>query len=86
MSRSTTRVALVGALSLALAGCGAGANLAGVPSMSIPCGFVGDLHVGLQIAGPHFGVAKLLIVALAYQKETVCHRRLPDAFQKETLS
>ena len=31
-----------------------GANLAGVPAMSIPCGFVRDLPVGLQIAGPHF--------------------------------
>jgi hypothetical protein len=32
-----------------------GANLAGVPAMSIPCGFVRDLPVGLQICGPHFG-------------------------------
>ncbi len=31
-----------------------GANLAGVPAMSIPCGFVRDLPVGLQICGPHF--------------------------------
>src|SRR4029077_3654553 len=39
-----------------------GANLAGVPAMSIPCGFSRDLPVGLQIAGPHFGEAKLLNV------------------------
>ena len=43
-----------------------GANLAGVPAMSIPCGFVRDLPVGLQICGPHFAEAKLLNVAHAY--------------------
>ncbi|HYJ40761.1 MAG TPA: amidase family protein, partial [Steroidobacteraceae bacterium] len=63
-----------------------GANLAGVPAMSIPCGFVRDLPVGLQIAGPHFAEAKLLNVAHAYQKETDWHRRIPAAFQKEKLS
>ena len=35
-----------------------GANLAGLPAMSIPCGFVRDLPVGLQICGPHFGEAQ----------------------------
>ncbi len=63
-----------------------GANLAGVPAMSIPCGFSRDLPVGLQIAGPHFGEAKLLNVAHAYQKETDWHRRIPAAFAKEVLS
>src|SRR5688572_5112678 len=63
-----------------------GANLAGVPAMSIPCGFVRDLPVGLQIAGPHFAEGKLLNVAHAYQKETDWHRRIPAAFAKETLS
>src|SRR3954464_7711252 len=37
-----------------------GANLAGLPAMSIPCGFVGKLPVGLQIVGPHFGEEKIL--------------------------
>jgi aspartyl-tRNA(Asn)/glutamyl-tRNA(Gln) amidotransferase subunit A len=63
-----------------------GANLAGVPAMSIPCGFVRDLPVGLQIAGPHFAEAKLLNVAHAYQKETDWHRRIPAAFKAEKLS
>ena len=63
-----------------------GANLAGVPAMSIPCGFVRDLPVGLQICGPHFAEAKLLNVAHAYQKVTDRHRRMPAAFSKEVLS
>jgi aspartyl-tRNA(Asn)/glutamyl-tRNA(Gln) amidotransferase subunit A len=58
-----------------------GANLAGVPAMSIPCGFVRDLPVGLQICGPHFSEGKLLNVAHAYQKETDWHRRIPEAFK-----
>ena len=37
-----------------------GANLAGLPAMSIPCGFAQQLPVGLQIIGPHFAEEKLL--------------------------
>jgi len=59
-----------------------GANLAGVPAMSIPCGFVRDLPVGLQICGPHFAEGKLLNVAHAYQKETDWHKRMPAAYSK----
>ena len=54
-----------------------GANLAGVPAISVPCGFVAGLPVGLQIVGPHFGEAKLLNVAHLYQRETDWHTRLP---------
>src|ERR1044072_8693972 len=50
-----------------------GANLAGLPAMSIPCGFVGKLPVGLQIVGPHFGEEKILSAAHAFQKETDWH-------------
>jgi aspartyl-tRNA(Asn)/glutamyl-tRNA(Gln) amidotransferase subunit A len=57
-----------------------GANLAGVPAMSIPCGFVGALPVGLQLIGPHFGESRLLAAAHAYQRETDFHRRLPAAY------
>ena len=32
-----------------------GANLAGLPGMSVPCGFVDSLPVGLHLVGPHFG-------------------------------
>jgi len=63
-----------------------GANLAGVPAISIPCGFVRGLPVGMQIAGPHFAEAKLLNVAHRYQKETDWHRQMPAAFKPEKLS
>jgi len=57
-----------------------GANLAGLPAMSIPCGFVGGLPVGLQIVGPHFSEGKLLNAAHAFQKETDWHSRVPERF------
>ncbi len=52
-------------------------NLAGLPGMSIPAGFVRDLPVGLQILGPHFSEAKLLNVAHQYQLMTDWHKRHP---------
>jgi aspartyl-tRNA(Asn)/glutamyl-tRNA(Gln) amidotransferase subunit A len=57
-----------------------GANLAGLPGMSIPCGFVGHLPVGLQLIGPHFGESRLLSAAHAYQQATDFHTRVPAAF------
>ena len=56
-----------------------GANLAGLPAMSIPCGFQGGLPVGLQIIGPHFAEAKLLNVAHGYQRETRVASKGTDA-------
>jgi len=54
-------------------------NLAGLPGMSIPCGFgTADMPVGLQIVGPWFGEAKMLNVAHQYQQVTDWHRRCPD--------
>jgi aspartyl-tRNA(Asn)/glutamyl-tRNA(Gln) amidotransferase subunit A len=58
-----------------------GANLAGLPALSIPCGFVQGLPVGLQIVGPHFGEAKILNAAHVYQRETDWHRRIPEPFK-----
>jgi aspartyl-tRNA(Asn)/glutamyl-tRNA(Gln) amidotransferase subunit A len=58
-----------------------GANLAGLPAISIPCGFVGRLPVGLQIIGPHFAEAKLLNVAHGYQRETQWHKRIPRGYE-----
>ncbi len=58
-------------------------NLAGLPGMSIPCGFdsaLPNLPVGLQIVGPWFAEAKMLNVAHRYQQATDWHRRMPDAF------
>lgn len=58
-----------------------GANLAGLPAMSIPCGFLGGLPVGLQIIGPHFAEAKLLNVAHGYQRETTWHKQIPAGYE-----
>ncbi len=54
------------------------ANLAGLPGMSIPCGFgAGNLPVGLHIVGNYFTEAKMLNVAHQYQKATDWHKREP---------
>ena len=57
-----------------------GANLAGLPAISIPCGFVRDLPVGLQIVGPHFAEGRVLSTAHAFQRETDWHTRLPAGY------
>jgi aspartyl-tRNA(Asn)/glutamyl-tRNA(Gln) amidotransferase subunit A len=60
-------------------------SLAGLPGMSIPCGFGGSQSekngkrpVGLQIIGNYFNEAKLLNVAHQFQQATDWHRRMPD--------
>jgi aspartyl-tRNA(Asn)/glutamyl-tRNA(Gln) amidotransferase subunit A len=58
-----------------------GANLAGLPAMSVPCGFQDGLPVGLQMIGPHFAEAKLLNVAHVYQRETSWHERIPKGYE-----
>jgi aspartyl-tRNA(Asn)/glutamyl-tRNA(Gln) amidotransferase subunit A len=57
-----------------------GANLAGLPGISVPCGLVQNLPVGLQIVGPHFGEERVLNVAHRYQLETDWHRQAPPGF------
>jgi aspartyl-tRNA(Asn)/glutamyl-tRNA(Gln) amidotransferase subunit A len=57
-----------------------GANLAGLPAVSIPCGFVRDLPVGLQIVGPHFSEARILAAAHALQRATDWHMRSPPGY------
>ncbi len=54
-----------------------GVNLAGLPGMSIPCGFADGLPVGLQLVADHFQEARLLGAAHMFQKETDWHRRMP---------
>ncbi len=57
------------------------ANLAGLPAMSIPCGFgEGDLPVGLHIVGNYFAEAKMLGMAHQYQLATDWHTRAPRGF------
>ena len=50
-------------------------NLAGLPGMSTPCGFVGGLPVGLQLIGNYFAEGQLLNVAHRYQQATDWHQR-----------
>ena len=52
-------------------------NLAGLPGMSIPCGFAGGLPVGLQLIGNYFGEAGLLNVAHRYQQVSDWHQQTP---------
>lgn len=54
------------------------ANLAGVPAVSIPCGFDGEqLPVGLQILTPAFTEDRLLRIARMYEAQTEWHRQRP---------
>jgi aspartyl-tRNA(Asn)/glutamyl-tRNA(Gln) amidotransferase subunit A len=54
-------------------------NLAGLPGMSIPCGFGdNDMPVGLQIVGNYFDEARMLNVAHQYQLATDWHSRAPQ--------
>jgi len=54
------------------------ANLAGLPGMSIPCGFGAEnLPVGLHIVGNYFAEAKMLNAAHQYQRATDWHKREP---------
>ena len=54
------------------------ANLAGLPAVSVPCGFAeGGLPIGLQIMAPPFEEAKLLRIARMYEAATDWHKRRP---------
>ena len=63
---------------------GRSANLAGLPGVSIPCGFVHEggveLPVGLQLVGPHFGESRLLSVSHQYQLRTSWHKRVAPGY------
>ena len=53
-------------------------NLAGVPAISVPCGFTSNtLPIGLQLIGRHFGEGLLLKVAYAYESMTDWHKKQP---------
>jgi len=55
------------------------ANLAGIPGISIPCGFTHDgLPIGLQILAPLFGEEKLLQVAYTFEQNTNYHLQKPS--------
>ncbi len=56
-------------------------NLAGLPGMSVPCGFADNMPVGLQIIGNYFDEARLLNVAHQYQQVTDWHQQVPAAYK-----
>lgn len=55
-----------------------GVNLAGLPAMSMPCGFVQNLPVGVQLIGNYFKESQLLNVAHRFQMETDFHQQMPE--------
>ncbi|NDP48479.1 MAG: Asp-tRNA(Asn)/Glu-tRNA(Gln) amidotransferase subunit GatA [Sulfuriferula multivorans] len=58
------------------------ANLAGLPGMSLPCGFDSQgLPIGLQLVGNYFSEAKMLNVAHQYQRATDWHARVPEGLK-----
>ncbi|MEY4729268.1 MAG: hypothetical protein RL020_426, partial [Pseudomonadota bacterium] len=58
------------------------ANLAGLPAMSVPCGFDGaGRTVGLHIVGDYFSEAKMLNVAHQYQLATDWHAKMPGGLE-----
>ncbi len=59
-----------------------GVSLAGLPGMSVPCGFGADkMPVGLQIIGNYFDEGRMLAAAHQYQQVTDWHARTPEAFR-----
>ena len=59
-------------------------NLAGIPGISVPAGFVGNRPVGLQILGTHFTETRLLNVAHQFQQATDWHLRRPALVEETT--
>ena len=57
-------------------------NLAGLPAITIPAGFVAGMPVGMQIIAKHFAEGLLYRVAYTYEQNTAYHREIP-AFLKE---
>ena len=57
------------------------ANLAGLPAISIPSGFIEKLPVGLQLIGNYFQESLLINVAHQYQKVTDWHQKIPQPYE-----
>ena len=52
-------------------------NLAGLPAIAFPCGFVGNLPVALQVVGPAFSENTIIAIARDFQSRTDWHKRRP---------
>ena len=52
-------------------------NIAGLPALSVPCGFSGGLPVGMQLIGPHLSEPTLLRIGHAYEQATEWHTQRP---------
>ena len=55
------------------------ANLAGLPGISVPCGQVDNLPIGMQLVGNYFNEAQLLNVAHQFQQATDWHTKMPES-------
>jgi aspartyl-tRNA(Asn)/glutamyl-tRNA(Gln) amidotransferase subunit A len=57
-----------------------GVNLAGLPALSMPIGFIDGLPVGAHLIGKHFDESRLLNIAHRYQLESDWHKKIPQQF------
>lgn len=60
-------------------------NIAGLPGLSIPCGFSQNLPVGMQLIGTHLSEQTLLRLGYAYQQATDWHKKAAGALGRRTL-
>jgi aspartyl-tRNA(Asn)/glutamyl-tRNA(Gln) amidotransferase subunit A len=59
--------------------CTISVNLAGLPALSLPCGFdLEGLPIGMQVIGKHFDECTILNIAYAYEQSTEWHKKKPD--------
>ncbi len=59
-------------------------NLAGIPAISIPCGFTkSKMPIGFQIVGPHLSEDLIFQTAHAYEQATAWHTMHPDMFAQD---
>jgi aspartyl-tRNA(Asn)/glutamyl-tRNA(Gln) amidotransferase subunit A len=58
-------------------------SVAGLPALSVPCGFANNLPVGLQLIAPHFEESRLFKTAYAYEQSTNWHNQKPTLVPKK---